>query len=293
MTEVSTSRRRFLKVASAAAAAGTLAVATDASIFEPNRPRLVRIEIPLSRLPRVFDGFTIVQLSDFHYDPFFSVVPIERGVRMSNDFSPDLVVLTGDVVSVPALGGVKAARQAAGQAVPCVQILQALRARHGVWSVLGNHDAVSDAGYIEAALRRGGIPVLRNAAIPLEREGRKLWLAGVEDVLKGDPDLSEALRGIPSGDPIVLLAHEPDFADLVAQYPVDLQLSGHSHGGQVRFPLVGAVYLPPLGRKYPLGLRQIDQLTLYTNVGLGTLQIPVRWNCSPEVTLITLRSLQG
>jgi len=282
-----------LKVASAAAAAGTLAVATDASIFEPNRPRLVRIEIPLSRLARALDGFTIVQLSDFHYDPYFSVVPIERAVRISNDLSPDLVVLTGDFVSVPALGGAKTARKAAEQAVPCVQILQALRARHGVWSVLGNHDAFSDPQHIEAALQRGGIPVLRNAAIPVEREGRKLWLAGVEDVLRGDADLSEALRGIPSGDPIVLLAHEPDFADLVARYPVDLQLSGHSHGGQVRFPLVGAIYLPPLGRKYPLGLRQIDRLTLYTNVGLGTLQIPVRWNCSPEVTLITLRSLQG
>lgn len=282
-----------MKVASAAAAAGTLAVATDASIFEPNRPRLVRIEIPLSRLARALDGFTIVQLSDFHYDPYFSVVPIERAVRISNDLSPDLVVLTGDFVSVPALGGAKTARKAAEQAVPCVQILQALRARHGVWSVLGNHDAFSDPQHIEAALQRGGIPVLRNAAIPVEREGRKLWLAGVEDVLRGDADLSEALRGIPSGDPIVLLAHEPDFADLVARYPVDLQLSGHSHGGQVRFPLVGAIYLPPLGRKYPLGLRQIDRLTLYTNVGLGTLQIPVRWNCSPEVTLITLRSLQG
>jgi len=91
---------------------------------------------------------------------------------------------------------------------------------------------------------------------------------------------------------VVLLAHEPDFADHATHHNVDLQLSGHSHGGQVRFPLVGAVYLPHLARKYPMGLRQVGQLMLYTNVGIGTLFIPVRWNCPPEVTLITLRSLQ-
>jgi predicted MPP superfamily phosphohydrolase len=90
----------------------------------------------------------------------------------------------------------------------------------------------------------------------------------------------------------VLLAHEPDFADHTAKYPVDLQLSGHSHGGQIRLPLLGPVYLPTLGRKYPRGLRTIDRLSLYTNVGIGTLYVPVRWNCAPEITLITLRSLK-
>jgi len=111
----------------------------------------------------------------------------------------------------------------------------------------------------------------------------------VDDILRGKPRLDLALRGTPADDPVVLLAHEPDWADHVATRPVDLQLSGHSHGGQIRIPLIGAPYLPPLGRKYPWGLRQIGGLTLYTNVGIGTIGLPMRLGCPPEVTLITLR----
>jgi uncharacterized protein len=292
VTDLSTSRRRFLRVLSAAAAAGSLAGAADATIYEPNRPCLTRIEIPLRRLPRQFDGFTIVQLSDFHYDPYFSVVPIETGVRMSNELNPDLVVLTGDFVSSPPFGAAPQRREAARFAAPCVLLLQDLRARKGVWAVLGNHDVLTDARYIDATLGSAGIQVLNNSAIPLERDGQRLWLAGVKDVLLSSPDLDRALRGIPPNDAVVLLVHEPDFADVAANYSVDLQLSGHSHGGQVRLPLLGAPYLPRLARKYPWGLRQINRLVLYTNVGIGTLGIPVRWNCSPEITLLTLRSLQ-
>jgi predicted MPP superfamily phosphohydrolase len=285
------SRRRFLKLGSAAAAGG-LAVAADAIIYEPNHLALARVEITLRRLPRELDGFTIVQLSDFHYDPYFSVIPIEAAVRMSNELAPDLVVLTGDFVSTPVFENLTTLRRAARQADPCAHLLQSLRAPHGVWAVLGNHDGFSDPHHIQATLRRVGIQVLSNSAIPLARAGRRLWLAGVQDVLTGEADLGQALAGIPVSDPVVLLAHEPDFADVAARYPVDLQLSGHSHGGQVRFPLLGAVYLPRLARKYPKGLRQIDRLTLYTNVGIGTLVVPVRWNCPPEVTLITLRAFE-
>ena len=104
--------------------------------------------------------------------------------------------------------------------------------------------------------------------------------------------LEMALKGIPADEAVVLLAHEPDPADYVANYPVDLQLSGHSHGGQVRIPLVGTPFLPALARKYPWGLRQIKRLILYTNVGIGTIDVPMRLGCPPEVTLITLRKAQ-
>jgi uncharacterized protein len=282
LTIVPTSRRRFLKVASGAAALGTLALGADATLLEPNHPRLVRVEIPLRRLPAEFDGLKIVQLSDLHYDPYFSAGPIAAAVRMTNVLAPDLVVVTGDFVSLSALGARKLSVRAAHRSEPCAQLLLALRARYGIWAVLGNHDAFSDGPYIETTLRRVGIHVLSNEAIPLERDGQQIWLAGVGDVLAGEANLDDALRGIPSGGPVILLAHEPDFADKVARFPVDLQLSGHSHGGQVRFPFLGAVYLPELGRKYPWGLHRIEQLTLYTNIGLGTLRIPVRWNCPPE-----------
>lgn len=292
MSETITSRRRFLALASAGALCG-LAIASDAIVLEPNHPNLVRVDIPMARLPREFDGFTIVQLSDFHYDPYFSVVPISKAVQMSNSLAPDLVVLTGDFVSTSPFGGIEVNRRAALQADPCAQVLCSLRARYGVWAALGNHDAFSDSSYIVATLRRAGIQVLKNSAIPLDRSGQRLWLAGVDDVLVGNPDIAKTLRGIGRNEPVVLLAHEPDFADMVAKYPIDVQLSGHSHGGQVRLPMVGAVYLPRMARKYPKGLRQIGSLTLYTNVGIGTLQVPVRWNCPPEVTLITLRSVKN
>jgi uncharacterized protein len=292
LTETSTSRRRFLKAAAAAAAMGTLAIGADATLLEPNRPRLIRVEIPLARLPQDFDRFTIVQLSDFHYDPYFSAVPIAAAVRMANDLAPDLVALTGDFVSTPVFGGTEKTIRAAWQAEPCGEILRGLRARHGVWAVLGNHDAFSNASHVEKALTGVGVGVLGNSAVPIERQGRRFWLAGIGDVLAGDADLWAALHGIPPSETVVLLAHEPDFADAVARHSVDLQLSGHSHGGQVRFPLVGAVYLPRMGRKYPKGLRRVNGLSVYTNVGIGTLGVPMRWNCPPEITLITLRSLQ-
>ncbi len=281
-----------MKIASRAAAVGALAVGADATLIEPNRPRLVRQEILLRRLPPAFDGFTILQLSDFHYDPYFSAVPIAAAVRMANSLKPDLVVLTGDFVSSAIVYRSSLFRRATAHIEPCADILRELRGPSGVWAALGNHDVYSNPDHIQATLRSAGIQILRNRAVPIERDGQRFWLAGVGDVLARDANLEEALQGTSSREAVVLLAHEPDFADYSARYPVDLQLSGHSHGGQVCFPLTGAVYFPRMARKYPRGLRRVGELILYTNVGIGTLLIPVRWNCPPEVTLITLRSRQ-
>jgi len=288
LTLTPTSRRRFLQIA---AATSVLAIGADAALFEPNHPVVTRIDIPLLRLPREFDGFTVAQLSDFHYDPYFSVIPIRKAVFLANTLNPDLVVLTGDFVSAPVASKSAHANQASLQAYPCSDVLEKLRAKHGVWAVLGNHDAATNSDHVTEALKQAGIQVLSNSAAPIERSGRRFWLAGVEDVLIGRPDMRTALRGIPAGEPVVLLVHEPDFADRSAHHSIDLQLSGHSHGGQIRIPLLGAPYLPPMGRKYPKGLRKVGNLTLYTNVGLGTLYIPVRFACAPELTFITLRSL--
>jgi predicted MPP superfamily phosphohydrolase len=286
---VPTTRRRFLKLA---ATAGAVAIGVDATVLEPNHPRVVRVDIPLARLPQEFDGFTIIQLSDFHFDPYFSIIPIRKSVQIANDLKPDLVVLTGDFVSAPTIESALRNKRAALQADPCSEALKDLRAPHGVWAVLGNHDAFSDPVHVTEALKAGAINVLSNSAAPIERSSSRFWLAGLADVLARRADLDATLKGISPEEPVVLLAHEPDFADHTVKYPVDLQLSGHSHGGQIRLPLVGPVYLPRLGRKYPRGLRTIDRLSLYTNVGIGTLYVPVRWNCAPEITLITLRSLK-
>jgi len=288
-------RRKFLQAGGAGITLGALATAGDGTILEANRPQLVSIEVPLPRLAESWDGFRIAQLSDLHYDDYFSVVPLRKAIDIVQGLQPDLVVLTGDFVTSPwrKMHG-RSARRAAkvlAQAIePCVQWLTRLRAPSGILAVLGNHDLSTDPAHVAAVLQSSNIAVLTNRSIPLERDGKRLWLAGVDDILEGNPRLDLALNGIPSAEPVVLLAHEPDWADFVAAHPVDLQLSGHSHGGQIRLPLIGAPYLPQLGRKYPWGLRQLGSLALYTNSGVGTIRIAMRLNCPPEVTLITLRA---
>jgi predicted MPP superfamily phosphohydrolase len=284
-------RRRFLQVAAGVAATGALALAEDGVILEPNRPTLVTIDVALARLPAAFDGFTIAQLSDFHYDKYFSEEPLRRAIEMVNRLHPDLVVLSGDFVTVPMLPlQLSSQKQAASAAEPCASFLAQLHSRLGMVSVLGNHDVEADAPRITETLQSYGIPVLCNRSIPLEQGGSRVWLCGLDSVLEGKPNMNLALHGVPPKELVVLLVHEPDFADKAAHYPVDLQLSGHSHGGQVWLPGIGAPWLPRFARKYPRGLHRIGPLTLYTNMGLGTIRLPIRLNCPPEVTLFTLRS---
>jgi predicted MPP superfamily phosphohydrolase len=270
---------------------GALAIAGEGTIVEANRPQLVTIEIPLAGLAESWDGFRIVQLSDIHYDEHFSIVPLRKAIDMVAGLKPDLVVLTGDYVTAPwPRPRDWSAVWASTGIAPCAQWLAKLQAPFGILAILGNHDFSANPLHVAALFQSHGISVLRNHSVSLEREGKRLWFAGLDDVLSGKPDLDLALRGIPIGETIVLLAHEPDFADYVGRRPIALQLSGHSHGGQIRLPLIGPPYLPKLARKYPWGLRRIGPLTLYTNAGIGTIRVPVRLNCPPEVTLITLRA---
>lgn len=284
-------RRNFIKTGAVIAVAGATGIATDAIAFQASDPVLKRVELPISRLPESWDGFRIAQLSDFHYDPYFSAVPIRKAVEVVNRLQPDLIVLTGDFVTQPMLHGFERNNEQPVLAIePCAKLLSKLKSRGGVFAILGNHDVSCGADAIADTLQTKNITVLRNHALPLENGGKRMWLGGVDDVLEGTPDLDKTLRGVPREEPVILLSHEPDFADSVQKYPVDLQLSGHSHGGQIRLPLLGPPYLPPLGRKYPLGLYKLGPLTVYTNVGLGTIRIPARWNCPPEITVFTLRA---
>ncbi len=259
----------------------------DSVVVEPNRPQLVRLDMALGRWPARLDGFTIALLSDFHYDPYFSIHPMKAAIATVNALRPDLIALTGDFVSVPLFSSNDA--EGAALAEPCAQLLGQLQAPHGLWGVLGNHDFFTDRVRVTSALRAQGIPVLDNHSVPIERDGARFWLTGVGDVLGGAAKLEPALQPVPTGEATILLAHEPDYADYVARFPVDLQLSGHSHGGQVRLPFLPPLYLPELAKKYIAGLYRVGPLTLYTNRGLGTIGVPVRLNCSPEITLLTMR----
>ena len=270
----------------AAAAAGAATLGAD-GFAQSNHLNLVEIEVSLARLPEVFDGFRLVQLSDFHYEEHFSAIPIRKSVAIINDLHPDLIALTGDFVTVPVLERPSSLRAAAATAEPCATVLRDLQAAK--YAILGNHDAATSADRIVGALQQANIPVLRNQSVPIERGRDRIWLAGIDDLLRGMPDMSATLANIPEQEMTILLAHEPDFADDAALSLVDLQLSGHSHGGQIWIPGIGAPWLPPMARRYPRGLYQVGNLTLYTNIGIGTIRAPIRINCPPEITLITLR----
>ena len=285
MSELSTSvsRRGFLKWILGSGAVGAISLLSGRVYITKIEPRwieIVRVDVPIRGLPAPLQGFTIAQLSDFHVGPHVKAEDVHRAVEMANKLGPDLVVLTGDYVS-----------ESAQHSAACAGELAALKAEHGVHAILGNHDFWTDAAVVAANLRQVGLDVLRNEHRRLEVGDTILWLVGIEDVWSGKPDLGAALDGVPQKATTVLLVHEPDFADQVTRHNISLQLSGHSHGGQVRLPFVGAPILPYLAHKYPYGLRRIGEMWLYTNRGIGLVAPPVRFLCRPEITLLRLQAL--
>lgn len=278
------SRRRFIFTA---AAAGAAVLGAD-GLWQATRIRVTRLEVPLARLPKAFDGYRIAQLSDLHYDENFSASVIHHAVNIVNELRPDLTVFTGDFITVPMFERERFLRKAAETAVPCAAALGKISGPK--YAVLGNHDAIANPPLIVRSLEENDISVMRNQSMPLERGNARIWLAGTDDFLRGMGSIPTTIAGIPKEEATILLEHEPDVADVATNFPVDLQLSGHSHGGQVWIPGVGAPWLPPMSRKYPRGLYRIKNLTLYTNIGIGTIRAPIRLNAPPEVTLITLRS---
>jgi predicted MPP superfamily phosphohydrolase len=269
------SRRRVLGALAVAAGA---AVAVDAGWWEPQRLVIERASLAFPDLPAGLDGLRLVQLSDLHRSRVVAQAEIERAVAWANRLHPELVLLTGDYVT----RGIRYAE-------PCAAALAALQAPLGRYAVLGNHDHWVSAERVAGALRDAGLTVLRNRAAPVRRGGADLWLIGVDDALVRLDDVGTALQGVPAGAFKLALMHEPDRADEIARHPVQLQLAGHSHGGQVRLPGIGPLLLPTLGRKYPMGLRRVGALQLYTNRGVGRIAPAVRFHCPPEITLITLR----
>ncbi len=246
---------------------------------EPRWLRVTRMTLPIIDLPPAFDGMRIVHLSDIH----LGIPSLDRRlpliVAATNREMPDLIVITGDIATGHHAG------LDAGMAV-----LKGLRARLGVWAVLGNHDYSVGDDHVAAVVESAGIRVLRNAHHVLICGADRLVLAGVDDAVRGIADLNGALDGTLPTDRIVLLAHEPDYARfVVADARVALQLSGHTHGGQIRFPLLPPLYLPHLGHLYPHGCYWIeDRLWLVVSAGIGTGQFVVRFNCRPELGVITL-----
>lgn len=235
------------------------------------------VSIPVPDLASNLNGFRIVLLSDFHLYPTTRLEFIQEAVEVACDLKPDLVALTGDFV-----------QERADAIFDLAPVLAKLNARHGVFCVLGNHDHWKGPRIVRDGLEREGLIVLHNKGVMLSHEDSPLYLAGVDDCWSGQPDLSAAMAGHPGNVTTLLLSHEPDPADRYAlDGRVSVQLSGHSHGGQVRIPGLGSPFLPPFGRKYDLGLYRIRSTWLYTNRGIGV-TAPIRLNCRPEITALTL-----
>ena len=288
-------RRGFLKagvrtgLGLGVAGLGSLAYATK---IEPHRWSLSRHDLILPRLPRAFDGYRVLHASDLHCDGvWMNRARMSQIIKLINREAADMIALTGDFVSY----------NAPRFAPDVAWALKQLRARDGVFGVLGNHDHWSGAKIMRAALREAGVRELPNRVHTLRRgtaqstlSGDALHIAGVDDWWMGCADLEAVQRQLPPSGASILLAHEPDFADLsAATGRFDLQLSGHSHGGQVRVPGIGPLVLPKFGQKYHTGLYEIEtpngKMWQFTTRGLGMVGPRVRFACPPEIAVLTLR----
>ncbi|TEB05552.1 putative metallophosphoesterase [Pelotomaculum schinkii] len=238
-----------------------------------------KLRIPLNRLPASFSEFRIALFSDIHLGFFFSGKDLSSVVKVVNELNPDTICFTGDFLN--SVSSLKALESG-------VAALAELTAPFGKYAVLGNHDYMAGPNHVINGLERGGFHVLINKHAAIQKDGDRLFLTGLDSISKGKPNLETAIHGIPEAACNILLAHEPDIADAISKFPVSLQLSGHSHGGQVRLPFIGPVITTGLGRKYHSGIYKINELILYTNRGLGTTVLPVRFMCRPEITIITL-----
>ena len=274
------SRRRLLR--GGICALGALVASEKwATAVEPNWDEIEQIEMPLPRLEKAFDGYRVTQLSDMHLGDGMSRARLDGIVEKTNALGADLIVLTGDYVSGD---GARWAKDVTGA-------LSKLKARDGVLAVLGNHDIWADANIIRRALRDAGVRELNNDVHILRRGRAQTFIVGVDDPWYGKPNAAAPIARLPKQGAAILLAHEPDFADefsLLGRF--DLQLSGHSHGGQVCLPTGIPIRLPGFGQKYPRGQYQVNEMILYTNRGIGSSGIPVRFNCRPEISLFTLRA---
>jgi predicted MPP superfamily phosphohydrolase len=233
--------------------------------------------IMLERLPQKLDGFRIVHLSDIHHSPFTGTRQIERAIETTNSLEPDIIALTGDYVS-----------HEREYAAPCAELMGRLRARHGVYAVLGNHDHWTDAALIADLFRSEGICMLINEGMRFEKDGASFWLAGVDDTMVGQEDLPLALAGSSQDEMKLLLAHNPVVLRRAVRAGVDLVLSGHTHGGQVTWRSEKSASGRPR-RRLLRGLGRQGNTQIYVTRGLGTVVLPIRYGCPPEVSLLELR----
>ena len=288
------SRRAFLLRASATGAAIATGLMGYARYVEPFEPEWTRVPLDLPELPDALVGFRILQLSDIHLSGATPGSFLRGQFARCNGVNPDLIVVTGDLLTYGQPRGIP----------EVAELIGSLQARCGVFVVLGNHDyhfgASRQGGYrrnerwpkggvgdvLTAALRDAGVEVLRNSARAITHHGAELQVTGVEDLISGYYDPRRAFREIDPRRPCIALTHNPDAIADLRRLPCDWVLAGHTHGGQIRLPGIGALVLPNR-TPFDQGLFQVGDTRLYVNRGLGQF-VRVRFNCRPEITEFTL-----
>lgn len=278
------SRRRFLVRAPIAFAGG---FALYSGLIARHELSVVTLPLPIHDLPARFEGFRIVQISDIHFDEYTEPAFLRRVINEINRLSPDLVLMTGDFISFAPLP-----RRFAEYAIrQCTAHLSEIACSRR-FAAMGNHDSFLGAPEMRPIFAGAGIPLLVNEHVPIELDGQRLWLCATHDPVTHVPDLEATIPERPDG-PVLLMSHGPDYADTLLAHPrgrlVDVMFSGHTHGGQVRLPLLPPLHLPYGGRNYVEGAFQLGRMRLYVNRGIGTVGLPFRLNCPPEITLFRLQ----
>ncbi|GIO25997.1 metallophosphoesterase [Ornithinibacillus bavariensis] len=251
--------------------------------IEPSMLTIKKETITHTKIPASFDNIRIVQFSDTHIGFHYTLNQFEELVEKINKLNPDIIVFTGDLVDEP---------NHYNWNQRLINLLHSLHAPLGKFWIYGNHD---HGGYgteiVQETMEKAEFILLKNTHHVIENNLDRIILTGIDDVMLGKPNLAKALENTNSDLFTILLAHEPDYADHTIDYPVDIQLSGHSHGGQVRFPFIGHLYTPKFAEKYVEGKYTFESsnLILYVSRGIGTTRLPYRFLCVPEITCFTLK----
>ena len=258
-------------------------------LMEPNLFIVETVRLQLPRLSRKFSGLRLAQISDIHMGGWMNLERLQHVADLVIAEKPDLLLITGDFVI-----GHNAVDISDQMIRDLIAGLSRLTAAIPTFAVLGNHDYWTDVETVRHVLSTSGVIELTNSVFTIQRENDSLYLCGVDDVWEGDVRMHEVIDQLHGDDAAILLAHEPDFADTsAATGRFDLQVSGHTHGGQVVFPWIGPPILPHLGRKYPSGLYKVGDMLQYTNRGVGMARLAVRVNCPPEITVFVLESMDS
>ncbi|WNF24292.1 metallophosphoesterase [Mesobacillus jeotgali] len=282
-------RRTFIK-----RAAGTVLTAAGlgtggyfyAREVEPRMLDITRHSIKNAALPSGFDGIKLVQFSDTHIGFQYSMEQLMQLITKINKLAPDLIVFTGDLLDDP---------RHFTEKTKIISMLSSLKAPMGKFAVYGNHD---HGGYgsdlYKQIMEQSGFTLLLNNSANIKLlDGSSIWIAGIDDAMLGKPDLKASMANIPNDSYTILLSHAPDKAEEAAHFPIQMQLSGHSHGGQIQIPFYGPLVTPPFAEKYVEGFYTAgpqNSLTLYVNRGLGTTRLPFRFLSQPELAVFTFIS---